>query len=201
LILQHSGDSADTWPYSLDYVSVAIPPKSWSLGQDGAWFLLQGLNSGFANVSLQARPVGCYSTCIPGGSEEGRCCTILGCLLACERDIFSYPSPIPLAHLSTLHMLPYLAIHPSQCFPRLCSRLISARSYPIPNSPLPLPDRSPPNRIYPRSPRPRLSLPRIHSPISLSNSIRSRRRHPKRIQFNSTSHLYYRPFNMGFTSE
>jgi hypothetical protein len=51
LILQHSGDSADTWPYSLDYVSVAIPPKSWSLGQDGAWFLLQGLNSGFANVS------------------------------------------------------------------------------------------------------------------------------------------------------
>lgn len=54
LILQHSGDSADTWPYSLDYVSVAIPPKSWSLGQDGAWFLLQGLNSGFANVSPQA---------------------------------------------------------------------------------------------------------------------------------------------------
>lgn len=54
LILQHSGDSADTWPYSLDYVSVAIPPKSWSLGQDGAWFLLQGLNSGFANVSTQA---------------------------------------------------------------------------------------------------------------------------------------------------
>jgi hypothetical protein len=56
LILQHSGDSADTWPYSLDYVSVAIPPKSWSLGQDGAWFLLQGLNSGFANVSQAVRP-------------------------------------------------------------------------------------------------------------------------------------------------
>jgi hypothetical protein len=56
LILQHSGDSADTWPYSLDYVSVAIPPKSWSLGQDGAWFLLQGLNSGFANVSEAVRP-------------------------------------------------------------------------------------------------------------------------------------------------
>lgn len=50
VILQHSGDSGDTWPYSLDYVSVPIPPKSWSLGQDGAWFLLQGLNSGFANV-------------------------------------------------------------------------------------------------------------------------------------------------------
>jgi hypothetical protein len=34
---------------------VAIPPKTWSLGQDGAWFLLQGLNSGFANVSLAGR--------------------------------------------------------------------------------------------------------------------------------------------------
>lgn len=51
VILEHSGESGDTWPYSLDYVSVPIPPKSWSLGQDGAWFLLQGLNSGFANVS------------------------------------------------------------------------------------------------------------------------------------------------------
>jgi len=68
LILQHSGDSADTWPYSLDYVSVAIPPKSWSLGQDGAWFLLQGLNSGFANVS-QPGPLGSHHPLRPIGRQ------------------------------------------------------------------------------------------------------------------------------------
>ncbi|GAA6004351.1 hypothetical protein JCM10207_000681 [Rhodosporidiobolus poonsookiae] len=33
------------WPYMFDYIEVAIPKKSWSTPQRGAWFLLQGLNS------------------------------------------------------------------------------------------------------------------------------------------------------------
>jgi hypothetical protein len=51
VILEDSADNADLWPYDLNYVAVSIPPKSWSTGQDAAWFLLQALNNGLANVS------------------------------------------------------------------------------------------------------------------------------------------------------
>ncbi|WVQ79711.1 hypothetical protein IAT38_001811 [Cryptococcus sp. DSM 104549] len=51
IILQYCSDSADTWPYSLDYVAVTIPPKSWSTGQNAAWFLLQALNNGLSNIT------------------------------------------------------------------------------------------------------------------------------------------------------
>jgi hypothetical protein len=51
VILNNSADNADVWPYDLDYVAVPIPPDSWSVGQDAAWFLLQALNNGLSNVS------------------------------------------------------------------------------------------------------------------------------------------------------
>lgn len=51
VILHNSADNADVWPYDLDYVAVPIPPDSWSVGQDAAWFLLQALNNGLSNVS------------------------------------------------------------------------------------------------------------------------------------------------------
>lgn len=50
-ILAYSSKSGDTWPYDLDYVAVSIPPPSWTLAQDAAWFLLQALNNGLSNVS------------------------------------------------------------------------------------------------------------------------------------------------------
>jgi hypothetical protein len=53
VILNNSADNADVWPYDLDYVAVQIPPQSWSIGQDAAWFLLQALNNGLSNVSAQ----------------------------------------------------------------------------------------------------------------------------------------------------
>ncbi|RSH82302.1 hypothetical protein EHS25_006012 [Saitozyma podzolica] len=51
VILNNSADNADVWPYDLDYVAVPIPPDSWSVGQDAAWFLLQALNNGLSNIT------------------------------------------------------------------------------------------------------------------------------------------------------
>lgn len=51
VIMQNSGGNADLWPYDLDYIAVPVPPAWWTIGQDGAWFFLQALNSGFSNVS------------------------------------------------------------------------------------------------------------------------------------------------------
>nr|XP_031863953.1 uncharacterized protein CI109_000597 [Kwoniella shandongensis]KAA5531025.1 hypothetical protein CI109_000597 [Kwoniella shandongensis] len=51
IILQQSSDSADEWPYSLDYVAVSIPPDTWSTGRCAAWFLLQALNNGLSNIT------------------------------------------------------------------------------------------------------------------------------------------------------
>jgi len=55
-VLDYSAKSADLWPYDLDYVAVAIPPKSWTIAQDAAWFLLQALNIGLSNVRMTCRP-------------------------------------------------------------------------------------------------------------------------------------------------
>jgi len=49
-VLDYSAKSADKWPYDLDYIAVSIPPKSWTVAQDAAWFLLQALNIGLSNV-------------------------------------------------------------------------------------------------------------------------------------------------------
>ena len=49
-ILHHSSANGDQWPYDLDYVAVSIPPESWTTAQNAAWFLLQALNNGLANV-------------------------------------------------------------------------------------------------------------------------------------------------------
>ena len=51
-VLHHSAQSADVWPYDLDYVAVSVPPPSWTIAQDAAWFLLQALNNGLSNVRL-----------------------------------------------------------------------------------------------------------------------------------------------------
>jgi hypothetical protein len=51
-ILNQTNHMADQWPYDLDYIAVSIPPASWTLAQDAAWFLLQALNNGLSNVSL-----------------------------------------------------------------------------------------------------------------------------------------------------
>lgn len=52
-VLDYSAHSADQWPYDLDYIAVSIPPKSWTVAQDAAWFFLQALNIGLSNVRLQ----------------------------------------------------------------------------------------------------------------------------------------------------
>ncbi|KAK8854613.1 hypothetical protein IAR55_003352 [Kwoniella newhampshirensis] len=51
IILDQTSDSADQWPYSLDYVAVSIPPQSWTTGRCAAWFLLQALNNGLSNIT------------------------------------------------------------------------------------------------------------------------------------------------------
>ncbi|WRT68608.1 uncharacterized protein IL334_005586 [Kwoniella shivajii] len=51
VVLQHTADSADVWPYYLDYVAVTIPPPSWNTGKCAAWFLLQALNNGLSNIT------------------------------------------------------------------------------------------------------------------------------------------------------
>lgn len=133
--------------------------------------------------------------------DEGGRCWIIGVSTRLREGQQLISSTLLLVHRSCFPCYHTISSNSHPICPRLCKRLISARPHPIPHPPLPLPDRSPPNRIHPRPPRPRLRLSSLHSPIPLSDSIRSRRRNPKRIQFNSTSHLYYRPFNMGFTSE
>lgn len=52
IILNACGDQGDVWPYDLIYVAVTIPPTTWSMGRDAAWFLLQALNMGLANVGV-----------------------------------------------------------------------------------------------------------------------------------------------------
>ncbi|RXK36947.1 hypothetical protein M231_05780 [Tremella mesenterica] len=51
LVLGHSADRADHWPYDLDYVAVPIPRNGWSNGQKGAWYFLQALNAGLSNLT------------------------------------------------------------------------------------------------------------------------------------------------------
>lgn len=51
VILHHSANHADQWPYDLDYVAVPVPLPQWNLGEDAAWYLLQAVSNGLANVS------------------------------------------------------------------------------------------------------------------------------------------------------
>jgi hypothetical protein len=124
-------------------------------------------------------------------SREVTALTLFTQSSSCPSSLKSHPS----------HYIPHFALTPRHFVLRVRSRLMSARPYPIPNPPLPLPDRSPPYCIHPRPPRPRFRLFSLHSPIPLSNSPRSRRRHSKRIQFNPTPHFHYRPSHLGAACE
>jgi hypothetical protein len=58
IILQTSSDKGDVWPYYLNYVAVPIPPDSWTMAQNAAWFTLQALNLGLSNVrSMDVRRI------------------------------------------------------------------------------------------------------------------------------------------------
>jgi len=50
--LQHCGETADQWPYDLEYVAVAVPKVSWTTGEEAGWYLLQAICNGLANVGL-----------------------------------------------------------------------------------------------------------------------------------------------------
>lgn len=51
VVLKQNADTANTWPYALDYVAVPIPAEYWSLGEEGGWLLLQCICNLLANVS------------------------------------------------------------------------------------------------------------------------------------------------------
>lgn len=51
VILHHCGETSDQWPYDLDYVAVKVPGPSWTTGEEAAWYLLQAICNGLANVS------------------------------------------------------------------------------------------------------------------------------------------------------
>ncbi|KAL1405778.1 hypothetical protein Q8F55_007451 [Vanrija albida] len=51
VILRHASNQADHWPYALDYVSVAIPGENWTTAENAAWYLLQALSNGLANLT------------------------------------------------------------------------------------------------------------------------------------------------------
>ncbi|TXT08867.1 hypothetical protein VHUM_02995 [Vanrija humicola] len=51
VILRHASTQADHWPYMLDYVSVSIPGDNWTTAENAAWYLLQALSNGLANLT------------------------------------------------------------------------------------------------------------------------------------------------------
>ncbi|KAI9637648.1 uncharacterized protein MKK02DRAFT_23631 [Dioszegia hungarica] len=51
VVLSSASDNGDTWPYSLIYVAVPIPPSWWNTAQDSFWFLLQALCVGLSNIT------------------------------------------------------------------------------------------------------------------------------------------------------
>lgn len=52
VVLKHNYDTANTWPYALDYVAVPIPAEDWNIGEEAAWLLLQCICNLLANVSV-----------------------------------------------------------------------------------------------------------------------------------------------------
>lgn len=53
VVLKHNYDTANTWPYALDYIAVPIPAEDWNIGEEAAWLLLQCICNLLANVSLR----------------------------------------------------------------------------------------------------------------------------------------------------
>lgn len=51
VVLKHNYDTANTWPYALDYIAVPIPAEDWNIGEEAAWLLLQCICNLLANVS------------------------------------------------------------------------------------------------------------------------------------------------------
>lgn len=56
VVLKHNYDTANTWPYALDYVAVPIPAEDWNIGEEAAWLLLQCICNLLANVSVTPTP-------------------------------------------------------------------------------------------------------------------------------------------------
>lgn len=50
LILHQAAQRADQWPYGLDYISTPVPGDEWNTGEEAAWYLLQAICNGLANV-------------------------------------------------------------------------------------------------------------------------------------------------------
>lgn len=106
VILRHSSTNADQWPYDLDYVAVPVPSPAWNVGEDAAWYLLQAISNGLANVGglsctnsnpSQLTHIQFLTLLYPSRTEARLIYFILGKLTAIPNSLAHAPGPLAIA--------------------------------------------------------------------------------------------------------